>query len=532
MGSWWRGIAWPLALVVAVAVVAPRPATVSASSADAVPASAPQATVRPPKRQLRGVWLATVSNINWPSRPGLPAQQQKAELTGLFDQAKRMGMNAVFVQVRPTTDAFYPTPYAPWSEYLTGAQGTSPGYDPLAFMVDQAHARNLELHAWFNPYRVSLQPDLAKLAPSNPARVHPHWVRSYGGQLWFDPGIPALRRFLENSILDAVRRYDIDGVHVDDYFYPYPVAGQTFDDAATYQRYGGRFATIADWRRDNVNLLVSELDRRIHATKPWVKFGISPFGVWRNEATDPSGSDTQAGVQDFDDLYADTRTWIRHGWIDYIAPQVYWNIGFPPAAYDTLVHWWAREVAGSRVALYIGQAAYKIGHNNPAWNNPDEMPHHLALNAGYPAVEGDIYFHVGSLIANPLGFRDRLIDDLYRHPALVPVMPSLGGRAPRRPEHGQARRTATGVLLTWAETPRATYYAVYRFEGRVDGRQSAIGAGDLDATHLLATVRPPRDEGMSYLDGSAKEGTAYTYYVTALDRLHHESRPSRGIDAG
>ncbi|MGH7881880.1 MAG: glycoside hydrolase family 10 protein [Candidatus Dormibacteraceae bacterium] len=397
-----------IALLLAISISNMSSAVANASAPEVAQARGCSSTVAT-SCQLRGVWIATVKNIDWPSKPGLPAAQQQAELTTLFDQAKAMKMNAVFVQVRPSADALYPTPYAPWSQYLTGTQGKSPGYDPLAFMVAAAHARNLELHAWFNPYRVSIQPDLAKLAPNNPARLHPEWVRSYGGQLLFDPGIPAARRYIEASVMDAVRRYDIDGVHFDDYFYPYPVHGQVFDDDATYHHYGmAQFSNKADWRRNNVNLLISELSRQIHSTKPWLKFGVSPFGVWRNKATDPTGSETTAGAQDYDDLYADTRSWIRHGWIDYIAPEIYWNIGFPAAAYDKLVPWWVHEVAGTRVNLYIGQAAYKIGHNNVAWNNPEEMPNHLALDAGYPAVKGEIYFSMTSLLANPLGFEERL----------------------------------------------------------------------------------------------------------------------------
>ena len=242
-----------------------------------------------PLRQFRASWVASVVNIDWPSRTGLTAAQQQAELIGWLDDAVRQHHNAVILQVRPTADAFWPSKVEPWSQYLTGTQGGDPGYDPLAFAVAEAHKRNLELHAWFNPYRLSMGTDINALVPEHPARQHPDWVVTYGGKLYYNPGIPAARKLVEDAIMDAVSRYDIDGVHFDDYFYPYPVAGQVFDDAATYAQYGAGFPTLAEWRRNNIDLLIQELQQRIKAVKPWVKFGISPFAVWRNKATDPLG---------------------------------------------------------------------------------------------------------------------------------------------------------------------------------------------------------------------------------------------------
>lgn len=374
-----------------------------------------------PKRELRAVWIATVANIDWPSRAGLSPADQQQELIQLFDRVRQTNMNAVFVQVRPCGDAFFPSRFAPWSAYLTGTQGRDPGYDPLAFMVREAHRRNLQLHAWLNPYRVSLKNQLSELAPNNPARMHPDWVVSYGGKLYFDPGLPMVRELLEASILELVRAYEIDGVHFDDYFYPYPEPHQTFPDAATYQQYGAAsFPDVGDWRRDNVNRLISETAAKIKALNPAIQFGISPFGVWRNKSADPTGSETTAGVSDYDSLYADTRTWIKHQWIDYIAPQLYWNIGFAPAAYEKLVPWWSHEVEGTHVSVYIGQAAYRIAHGQSAWGNPEEMPNQLKLNQRYGAVKGSIFFSVKSVLANPLGFRDRLLKDFYQEPALPP----------------------------------------------------------------------------------------------------------------
>lgn len=478
----------------------------------------------PPKRQLRGVWIATVSNIDWPSQPGLSIADQQAQLRSLLDACVNARLNSVYFQVRSVADAMYPTSYAPWSQALTGTQGQDPGYDPLAFAVAEAHRRNLELHAWMNPYRVSLQPDASKLAPDNPARLHPDWVVTYGQQIWFDPGIPDARRFLEDSILDPLSRYDVDGLHFDDYYYPYPVAGITFPDDASFALYGSGFSDRGDWRRHNVNLLISELSQRVHALKPWLKFGAAPFGVWRNQSTDPTGSATQAGAQDYDDLYADTRTWIRQEWLDYIAPEIYWAIGFAPAAYDVLVPWWSGEVAGTDVSLLIGEAAYKVGTStqSPGWSTTGELADHLALDIGYPAVSGNILYNMSAVVANRLGFLTQLEAGAYRYPALVPVMPSLGGHAPAPAQIVSARRTDQGTVLTWTPRPGPSTpasFAVYRFPGQTRPPECDFD----DPRNLVTAVRANAAQGpQTYVDAGLASGPQ-TYCVTALDRLHHES---------
>lgn len=317
---------------------------VTAGDVAAVAASVPRRHA--PRRELRGMWIATVVNRDWPSAPGLTADRQKAELLQHLDTAVARGLNAVVFQVRPTADALWPSPYEPWAQYLTGTQGKDPGWDPLGTAVREAHARGLELHAWFNPYRVANHTDPSRLIATHPARVHPDWVLPYGGKLYYNPGLPEVRTFVQDAMLDAVKRYDIDAVHWDDYFYPYPVAGQVFEDDAAYARYGAGFPDKAAWRRDNTDRLVRETAERIKRTKKHVRFGISPFGVWRNAATDPLGSDTRAGVQTYDDLHADTRGWIKKGWIDYIVPQLYWNIGFAAADYAKLLSWWDGVVRG------------------------------------------------------------------------------------------------------------------------------------------------------------------------------------------
>ncbi|MFF8596204.1 glycoside hydrolase family 10 protein [Streptomyces sp. NPDC015220] len=372
--------------------------------------------------EMRGMWLATVANRDWPSRAGLSVARQRGELTALLDAAVRRRLNTVILQVRPTADALWPSPYEPWSRYLTGTQGKDPGWDPLGTAVAEAHARGLRLHAWFNPYRVALSTDPARLVASHPARQHPDWVVPYGGRLYYNPGLPEVRAFVLRAMLDAVREYPVDAVHFDDYFYPYPVAGHSFDDDAAYDRYGGGFPSRAAWRRDNIDKLVRETAAGIERIRPGTEFGISPFGVWRNAATDPRGSNTKAGAQTYDDLYADTRKWVREGWIDYIVPQLYWNIGLAAADYAELVPWWAGVARGSRTRLYVGEALYKAGDaaQGAAWRDADELSRHLTLAKKYPEVRGHVFFAARDVAADPSGAMARVVADHYRQSARPP----------------------------------------------------------------------------------------------------------------
>ncbi|HEX5596785.1 MAG TPA: family 10 glycosylhydrolase [Micromonosporaceae bacterium] len=496
-----------------------------------------------PKRQFRAMWIASVVNIDWPSRPGLSEETLKGEYERLLDLAQRLNHNAVVVQVRPTADAFWPSPYEPWSEWLTGKRdGVGPGWDPLAYLVDEAHRRNLEFHAWFNPYRISMPDgagaDLNKLAPNHPARQHPEWTFAYppagvaGSRLYYNPGVPEVREFIQLAMMDAVERYDIDGVHFDDYFYPYPSGTHQVPDDATFAEHNRGFTNKGDWRRDNVNLLVQEMNQKIKAVKPWVKFGVSPFGIWRNKKVDPLGSDT-TGSQSYETIYADSRKWIKEEWIDYIVPQLYWYIGqYPAADYARLVPWWADAVRGTKVQLYIGQADYKSGE--PAygsfWMNPNELSDHLTLNRSYPEVQGNIHFSAVQVRANRLDATNIYAREHYSRPALVPAMPHLPSDPLMFPVVTGSTRDADGVLLRWQQTvdgteqfAAATSYAIYRF----DGAPNFPGqCGFADAGNLVATVRATDEPSQMYLDSTAEPGKAYTYYVTALDRLSNESPAS------
>ena len=339
----------------------------------------------------------------------------------------------------------------------------------MAFLLDEAHRRNLEFHAWFNPYRISMPAspteagvDLSKLPANHPVRDHPEWTVAYpvdaaGARLYYNPGLAEVRRFVQDCVLDAVTKYDIDGVHLDDYFYPYPAANQDFADEATFAQHGAGFATKADWRRNNIDLLIQELGARIKQAKPWVKFGVSPFGIWRNAAADPLGSQT-SGTQSYDANFADTRKWVKEEWIDYIVPQIYWHIGLAVADYAILVPWWNDVAAGTRVQLYIGQANYKVAAaGQPAnWFDPAEICNHLTFNHDYPEVQGDVHFRAKIVISDPIGSSTRFVTDHYSRPALVPTMPHLPARRLHYPVIKQVSRDAAGVTLMLQRARRAT----------------------------------------------------------------------------
>ncbi|WP_184943280.1 glycoside hydrolase family 10 protein [Kitasatospora kifunensis] len=390
----------------------------------------------PAAAQFRGMWLTTVFNRDWPSRPGQSPQTQQQELLALLDTAVDRRLNAVVLQVRSLADALWPSPYEPWAKCLTGVQGRDPGWDPLDFAVREAHARDLELHAWFNPYRIATQPDASLLAPDHPARRHPEWVVAYDGLLLYNPGLPEVRRFVQDAMLDAVARYDVDGVHFDDYFYPYPASGQVFDDDDAYQRHGGDFPDRAAWRRDNIDRLVQETAARIaelnrssstgsgRPRRP-VRFGIAPFGIWRDRSVDPRGSDTHGGLSSYDDLGADTRGWVKNGWLDYVAPQLYWAIGSSTCDYAKLAPWWAEVVRGTDTLLYLGEALYRAGTpGQPApWQDPGELSRHLTFTQDLSEVRGNIFFSARNVVQDPIGAMRQVITDHYQSRVRPPQRP-------------------------------------------------------------------------------------------------------------
>lgn len=387
----------------------------------------------PPKHEFRAVWVATVVNIDWPSKPGLSTEEQKREAIEILNMHQRLGMNAVILQVRPAADAFYPSELEPWTRYLTGVPGKAPDpfYDPLHFWIEECHKRGMELHAWLNPFRVAQNAD-QPLAGNHIAFEHPEWILKYGNLLYFDPGLPETREFVAEVVKDIVARYDVDAIHFDDYFYPYPLE-EEFPDTASFARYNRGFfpENKADWRRENVDIIIKKLNETIKATKPWVKFGISPFGVWRNKADDPQGSDTRAGATNYDDLYANIIKWQKMGWIDYILPQLYWQIGHRLVDFKLLARWWRNHSYGR--AMYIGHGVYKsdVNSNVPEWTLPGELPGQIRYLRSIPEIGGSAFYSSKHFKRNLQGFQDSLMFDLYKYPAVVSPMPWLDNQLPQ-----------------------------------------------------------------------------------------------------
>lgn len=370
--------------------------------------------------EFRAAWVATVDNIDWPSKKGLPVDSQKAEFVKLADMHKRNGMNALIVQIRPATDAFYPSPYEPWSEWLTGTQGLPPipYYDPLAFMIAETHKRGMEFHAWCNPYRADYMIGKSSISPSHITRVKPEWFLEYGGKRYFDPGNKEVQDYTIEVIRDVLNRYDVDAIHFDDYFYPYRIAGKEFPDSASFKKYGTSWVKD-DWRRSNVDTIIVRLHRLIREEKPGCKFGISPFGVWRNIDKDPTGSNTKAGQTNYDDLYANIVLWLKQGWIDYVAPQLYWEFGHKAAPYEVLLDWWSKNSYGKH--CYIGLGIYRA-NSNAAWRDSTLLPRQIELLRKTPNIQGAIFFSSKSFVNNPNGWSDSLRTKYYSEPAEVPPM--------------------------------------------------------------------------------------------------------------
>lgn len=485
-----------------------------------------------PVSEFRGAWIATVDNIDWPSKPGLTVERQQVEFDSILDVLKAMGMNAVLVQVRPAADAFYPTALAPWSKFLTGQQGIAPQplYDPLDYMIKAAHTRRMEFHAWMNPYRATIDLDTASLAPTHPLRSLPkdrqaQWFFRYGTRYYFNPANPLVINHLSNVVKDILIRYDVDGIHFDDYFYPYKEPNETLNDYNDFAYNPRGFTNIEDWRRDNVNQLIQRISKEIKAVKPYVRFGISPFGIWRNEKQDANNGSRTNGMSAYDDLYADVRLWLQKGWIDYVAPQLYWSIGFPPADYKTLAEWWNRNAFGRHV--YIGHAAYKInrgGTADPNWNQPDQISQQVAYNRTLPNIQGSIYFSAKQLLRNPLGLQDTLINRLYANPALLPPTAGLSKVPPATPQVCRIAGTPSSIKIAWnvcdvlLSQDAPYYFAVYRFNGD--------GLGDFKDTRNLLTISPFNDDRWVFEDQSVLAGEYYTYAVKAYNRFNVESSAS------
>jgi len=377
-----------------------------------------------PKTEFRGVWVATVVNIDWPKNGFDPIEKQKKDFLEILDFYDGLNFNAMIVQIRTAGDAFYKSNYAPWSRFLTGKEGSSPigEYDVLEWMINECHNRGIEFHAWLNPYRATFDLKTDILSPAHDFNLHPEWMLKYGKKYYYNPGLPEVRERLVAIMDEVITHYDIDAIHFDDYFYPYKIKNEVFQDSLSYSYHSIPNQSLENWRRSNVDSLVKNIHRTIKSKKPWVQFGISPFGVWKNNSTDPKGSDTRAGQTTYEDLYADPLTWMENGWIDYLTPQVYWSMDLPVASHSKIVDWWSKN--SNNTNLYIGNGAYKVRNNSDkAWENKKELPNQLKLARKTEQVNGNVLFSAKSLMKKNPDVVEYIKKNYYKTKALPPISP-------------------------------------------------------------------------------------------------------------
>lgn len=473
-----------------------------------------------PKREMRGAWLHVVGNSEM-SR--MSADSIQSWLTATVDKLKEAGCNTVFFQVRPCADAMYPSDIEPWTKYLTGTQGQAPSplWDPLQFMIEICHERGMELHAWLNPYRVATTTK-DKLSPGHLYHSRPELFVTYGGQIYFDPGQPESRVHILKVVRDIVSRYDVDGIHFDDYFYPYPVAGKDFPDSKSFSKYaagqGFDRAHKDDWRRNNVTLLIGEVNATVKEIKPWVRFGVSPFGIHRNIGETPDGSRTN-GLSGYASLYADTPLWARKGYVDYLAPQLYWKIGHKAADYETLIKWWdALSLPGH---LYIGQSIETF--SEPDLQNPrtTQMARKMELVRDLPEVNGNIWWPGWELSSGQSPVRDSLAAVYQSTPALLPAYTDIDSTAP---DGVEAWISHVSGQLRWLAEPtedvmqQPHFFIIYRFRDDED----------VDIAHAENIFMITRDS--SFTPEKPAAGHCDRYVVTVVDRCWNESAPSQAVE--
>ena len=462
-----------------------------------------------PKREFRGAWIQAVNG----QFSGMGEVQMKKYLTEMLDNLEKVNVNAILFQVRVEGDALYPSDIEPWSRFLTGVQGRSPGWDPLAFMVSECHKRNMELHAWINPYRARTK-GTKFVAPEHQSVRKPENFVEFEGQLYFNPALQSNRDHICKVVADIITRYDVDGLHIDDYFYPYPVKGKEFNDDRQFPKQG--YGSKGEWRRENVNHLIYQLHRTVRELKPWVKFGVSPFGIYRNQASDPAGSKTK-GLQCYDDLYADVLLWINEGWVDYCIPQVYWEIGHSAADYEELVGWWAKYA--SKRPLYIGQDVQRtVKAKDVASATGNQQEAKYRMQRAQRNIQGSCFWDAASAANNVSGYRDYLATGLYRYPALMPQYGFMDNVAPKKPAGADVIEDAGKKVLVWILDEKAASnvmnaprrYVVYRF-----GKGEKLNIADPSRIVEITTQR--------YYELPADLEGEYTFVVTVLDRMQNES---------
>ncbi len=463
------------------------------------------------KREFRGAWIQAVNGQFLNMQP----DEMRAYLTDMLDNLQLANVNAIIFQVRVEGDALYDSQYEPWSRYLTGVQGVPPGWDPLEFMVEEAHKRNMELHAWINPYRARTK-GTQKVAPEHQSRLHPERFIAYEGQLYFNPALKENRDHICKVVKDIVSNYDVDGLHIDDYFYPYPAKGKEFDDEEFFKR--SKAADKGDWRRENVNRLILQLHQTVREAKPWLKFGVSPFGIYRNASESvPHGSNTK-GLQSYDELYADVLHWINEGWVDYCIPQVYWEIGHKAADYETLVHWWAANA--SNRPLYIGQDVNRTVRaadvNNPSRH---QLPAKMEIQRSEKAVMGSCLWDAASAAKNVGSYRDVLQHQYHRYPALMPEMPFIDKKAPKKLKGVRVIDTEDGKVLLWQgreKDGQDPMNAPWRYVVYCFAKGEKV---NLNKTQNIVAIT----SSIYYKIPESEKGKR-TYVVTVLDRMQNESK--------
>ncbi len=486
---------------------------------------------KPLKREFRGAWIVTGKNIDYPSKKNLTVAQQKKEFTDLLDLYQRNGINAIVFQVRPASDAFYESKLEPWSEWLTGTQGQAPTpkYDPLKFMIEEAHKRDMEFHAWFNPFRAVFTTQYADVCKTHISVTRPKWCFSYTLHKYLNPGLPEVREYITKVIMDVVNRYDIDGVHFDDYFYPYPEKEDgkviPIPDNEAYNKYKGKFNNVADWRRNNVDVFIENTYKSIKAAKPYVKFGIGTFGIWRNKQTDKRGSNT-LGFESYDGIYCDMVKWLEKGWVDYVAPQIYWYIGQKNVDFKVVTDWWGQNTFGRH--FYVGHSVSSWAGGKDGWSRSSEMFDQIRYQRSSGVAQGSIFYSTAPIKKNPNGFNDSLQRDFYRIPSFMPTMPWLDNVPPPVPNIHK-KRVGKEMLVWWdqemnrgkAANDTTIFYVIYKFKGEK--------VGDLENFDNRITVTDKRFFTVQRKKRFIWFGTKYTYAVTAFDRMHNESTPATVI---
>ncbi len=420
-----------------------------------------------PDEEFRGVWIATVVNIDWPKNGNDTASKKKQDFLEILDFYENLNFNAVVVQVRTAGDAFYPSQQAPWSKYLTGQQGKAPKdfEDPLAWMINETHDRGMEFHAWLNPYRATFDMDTLGLDATHDFNQHRDWMIKYGKKFYYNPGLPEVRDKFALVVKELVENHDIDAIHFDDYFYPYKITGEVFNDSLAFQSKKLPNQSLDEWRRSNVDSLVRQVHTTIKKSKPWVQFGISPFGVWRNKNVDPKGSDTKAGQTNYDDLYANPLLWMEKGWIDYIAPQAYWSMDYPPASHRSVSEWWSKQKGA--VNLYMGNGPYKIKNNSDkAWNNCNEIPKQLKFSRLLPKVNGNIFFSAKSLLGkHPKAVKK--IRKIYAGPVSNPTLKKPFKRTLEKPKVDIKKIANNRIRLNLNHSDSISRFALFYVDRRM-----------------------------------------------------------------